>query len=37
MSIKMVVYNTFTINTNIICLFDNIFKLVLYYNFYKLL
>ena len=34
----MIDYNTFTINTNIILLFNNIFSnLFLYYNFYKLL
>ena len=38
MSIKVIDYTTFTINTNIILLVNNIFfQLVLYYNFYKLL
>ena len=43
MSIKMIDYNTFTINTNIILLFNNIFFNLLYTiifinycNFYKL-
>ena len=33
----MIDYKTFTINTNIILLFNIFFQIVLYYKFYKLM